>query len=93
MEITKTINEIKTSELKISNEMTIDFENKKISIGAKFDNEDFSCDATFEEIKAGFTGTQIDTVNDFFNKGRRIAINSKIEPDTDLIDQDFEDEI
>jgi hypothetical protein len=92
MEITKTINEVKTDELKISNEMTIDFEKKKVFIGAKFDNEDFSCNATFEEIKAGLTGTQIDAINVFFNKCRRIALNSKINPDINLTDMDFENE-
>lgn len=89
MQITKTINEIKTGELNVSTEMTVDFGQKIIIIGAEFDNENFSCEVTFEEIIMGFTGTQIAAVNNFFNKAQRIAINNKIQPDIDLVDGDF----
>lgn len=93
MEITKTIDVINTGDLNISNEITVDFLNQIIIVGAEFMDENSSCEATFEEIMVELTGTEMASINKFFNKARRIAINRKIQPDVDLTDGNFIDEL
>ena len=92
MIITKTINAVKEGELKIYDEMTVDFANKKIIIGAFFEGETYSCQATFEEVLTGYTAAQKLALNNFFKKAKRIALNNDINPDADLIDDDIVDD-
>lgn len=88
--ITKTISKVLSGEVVMQPEITIDFQKKIVTVGARFEGGNYSGKASFSEILAIYNVTQKEMIKSFFDRVIQIALNNGIQPDTEILDSDIE---